>query len=133
MSVDALAIANLKARYCAAADLTATDTPAARAAMIQVFSDDFFGDYGMATFDGPQAMADFLCTAIGANSDWMIHHLTSPRIAVAGDTATAEWAVLVHSKRKDGERMEVVGRYADAFRRTGDGWRISKVVFRQLG
>ncbi len=129
---DALAIANLKACYCAASDLSASDAEAARQQLMQVFTPDFFGDYGMATFDGPAAMADFLCTAIGGNSEWMIHHLTSPHIEIAGETATGEWAVLVHSKRRDGERMEVVGRYRDQFRRTAQGWKISRIEFRQF-
>ncbi len=66
----ALEIANLKARYCAAADQCANDP--------------------------------------------------------AGD-----WTIKVHSKRRDGGAMEVIGRYADAFRLTDDGWRISKLAFQQ--
>ncbi len=131
MSDDALAIANLKARYCAAADLSATDLATARAQLSTVFTPDFYGDYGMATFDGPEAMADFLCAAIGGNSAWMIHFLTSPKIDVQGEQATGDWAVIVHSKRRDGQRMEVVGRYSDEFRRTANGWRISRITFRQ--
>ncbi len=124
-------IANLKARYCAAADLAASDVDAARKAFSGLFTDDFSGDYSTGLLHGPAAISDFLCSAISQGSEWMIHFLTSPNIMVEGDAAAGEWAVLVHSKRKDGNRMEVVGRYADAFRRTSEGWRISKVVFCQ--
>jgi ketosteroid isomerase-like protein len=126
---DALQITNLKAHYCATADSAATDTEAARAAFAHIFTEDFTGDYGMGLIEGPQAITDFLCTAIAGNSAWMIHMLSSPRIIVNGDTATGDWTVLVRSKRRDGEMMEVIGRYSDEFRRERDGWRIAKVVF----
>jgi ketosteroid isomerase-like protein len=126
---DALAIANLKAQYCATADLSATDPETARAQFAQIFTDDFVGDYGMEPIHGPQAITDFLCDAIAGGSDWMIHMLSSPHIIVEGDNATGDWTVHAHSKRKNGEMMEVIGRYSDAFRQTADGWRIAKVGF----
>jgi ketosteroid isomerase-like protein len=130
MSNDLLAIANLKAHYCATADSAATDPETARACFADIFTDDFVGDYGMGLIQGPQAIADFLCAAIAGNSDWMIHMIHSPRIVVTGDTATGDWTLLVHSKRRDtGEVMHVIGRYSDEFRRTTDGWRIAKVGF----
>jgi ketosteroid isomerase-like protein len=130
MSDDALSIANLKAHYCATADLAATDQNKARAQFADIFTDDFIGDYDMGEpMIGPQAITDFLCAAIVGGSEWMIHMLSSPRIVVEGDTATGNWAVLVHARRRDGEMMEVIGRYSDVFRRTADGWRIAKVGF----
>jgi ketosteroid isomerase-like protein len=126
---DALLIANLKAHYCATADLSATDAETARAHFAHIFTEDFTGDYGMGLIVGSQAITDFLCTAIAGNSAWMIHMLSSPRIIVNGDTATGDWTVHVHSKRGNGEMMEVIGRYSDVFRRTADGWRIAKVGF----
>jgi ketosteroid isomerase-like protein len=134
MTSDALLIANLKAHYCATADSAATDPKAARAAFAHIFTDDFIGDYGMGEpMIGPQAITDFLCTAIAGGSAWMIHMLSSPRIIVEGDTATGDWTILVHSKRRDGEMMEVIGRYTDVFRREADGWRIAKVGFWRPG
>jgi ketosteroid isomerase-like protein len=131
VSDDALAIANLKARYCAAADGAATDPDGARQAFAALFTDDFVGDYGLGEpMHGPQAITDFLCKAIAGNSAWMIHMLSSPRILMDGDTATGDWTILVHSKRRDsGEMMEVIGRYSDIFRREADGWRIARVGF----
>ena len=68
-------------------------------------------------------------TAVGGGSEWMIHMLGSPRIEVSGDTASGDWTVAVHSKTRGGEAMQVVGRYADRFTRTADGWRISHIKF----
>jgi SnoaL-like domain len=132
MSDAALAIANIKALYCATADLGAEHPEAARAQFGTIFSDDFFGDFGMATFDRGEAMTDFLCTVINANAEWMVHMLGSPRITINGDTAKGDWTVLVWSKRREGgEPMRVIGRYSDEFRRTADGWKISRIAFRQ--
>jgi SnoaL-like domain len=123
----------LKARYCRTADDSATDPEAARAAFVPIFTPDYFGDFGMATFDGPQAMIDFLCTVITAGSEWMVHMLGSPEISVNGDSAKGDWTVLVWSKsRENGEVMRVVGRYSDEFRRTAEGWQISRILFRQF-
>ena len=123
-------IANLKARYCAASDLSAENETAARVAFENIFADTFSSDYGMAQFADAQAMVDFMCKAIGGGSDWMIHMLHSPRIVVTGDTATGDWTVLVHSMRSGtGEKMEIIGRYSDEFVLTPDGWRISRINF----
>ncbi len=132
MSDDAFLIANLKARYCQTADQCASCPELARKIFPHVLADDFQGDFGHATFDGPLAMADFLCTVIAAGSEWMVHMLGSPNIVVDGDSAIGEWTILVWSKkREDGEIMRVIGRYSDAFRRTSEGWRITRIGFKQ--
>lgn len=129
----ALAIANLKARYCAAADMAAADADAARAMMADIFTDDFAGDYGFGSLAGPQAIMEFLCTMIGGNSLWAIHMLHSPRIEVAGDHATGDWTVLVHLKRRATGAVDIIfGRYSDHFRLTPKGWRIGKVTFARM-
>ena len=129
---DALAIANLKARYCAAADRAATDQAAARALFETVFAEDFVGDYGF-PLEGPQAIIDFMCTAIAGNSEWMVHMLHSPSIEISGDAATGDWTVMAHMKRREGGQVDtVLGRYADEFRRTANGWRIAKITFGRI-
>jgi hypothetical protein len=126
----ALAIANLKARYCFAADTAAGDPDKARTLFADIFTEDFVGDYGFTSMHGPEAIVDFLCTAIAGNSEWMIHMLHSPRIEVSGDHATGDWTVLAHSRRRaSGEIMVVLGRYSDVFRLTPDGWRIAGITF----
>lgn len=127
---DALAIANLKARYCAASDQSAGDPEIAKAAMAGLFAEAFDADYGMAQFASSEALVEFMCKAIGGGSEWMIHMLHSPRIEIDGDRATGEWTVLVHSKRHDtGDMMEVRGRYADRFVREQGEWRIARIEF----
>lgn len=129
----ALAIANLKARYCAAADLAAPAPDRARALFADIFADDFVGDYGLAPLHGADAIIDFLCTAIAGNSQWVLHMLHSPRIEIDGDAATGDWTVLVKLKRREGGAVDtVMGRYSDAFRLTPAGWRIARVAFTRI-
>lgn len=133
MADQALAIANLKARYCAAADLAASDQDQARRLFGDIFATDFVGDYGFGPLDGAQAIIDFLCTAIASGSLWMIHMLHSPCIRVDGDHATGDWTVLGYMKRREtGAVDSIMGRYSDRFRHTPRGWRIDAVTFTRL-
>ena len=127
--IDALEIANLKARYCAAGDSAPHDPEAAANRLRACFVADATADYGFIQFANPEALIEFMGKAVGGGSEWMIHMLGSPNIEVAGDDATGEWTVAVHSKTRAGEAMQVVGRYADRFRRTAEGWQISHIKF----
>lgn len=130
MTEDALAIANLKATYCRAADTTTSDRKAAHAMFSGLFTDDFKGDYGFKLLNGEQEIVAFMCEAIGGGSEWMMHALGSPLIHVDGDTATGDWTITVDSCRRDGAGlMRIVGRYSDTFRKTADGWRIATIKF----
>jgi len=130
VSADAIAIANLKATYCLAADTSTSDADAARAIFANLFVDDFVGDYGFKMLNGPQEIAEFMIQAIGGGSEWMVHALGSPRICVDGDSATGDWTIQVESRRREGQGlMHVVGRYSDTFRKTDDGWRIATIKF----
>tara|TARA_R110000824_G_scaffold169109_6_gene346151 strand:- start:120 stop:524 length:405 start_codon:yes stop_codon:yes gene_type:complete len=130
MSSDALEIANLKARYCLAADTSTSDQAGAREMFGTLFTEDFVGDYGFGMLEGPEAIADFMVTAIGGGSEWMIHALGSPIIEIDGDSATGDWTIQVESRRREGAGlMTVVGRYSDIFRRTDKGWRIAGIKF----
>ena len=128
---DALEIANLKARYCMAGDSACHDPDGAAATLRGCFVPDATADYGMAQFSDPEQLIGFLNTAIYGGSEWMIHMLGSPQIAVSGDEATGDWTIAVHAKRRDGQTMLIVGRYADRFRRTAEGWRISHIQFKR--
>lgn len=129
----ALAIANLKARYCAAADVSATDQETARSQFADIFAEGFVGDYGMGLLDGGQAITDFLCNAIGGSSLWMIHMLHSPRIEIEGDRATGDWTVAGQMKRRaTGTIDNIIGRYRDEFCLTAGGWRIARITFTRL-
>jgi hypothetical protein len=125
---DALAIANLKARYCLASDSACGDADGARAQFDGMFTPDFVGDYGFGAMNGPEAIVGFMCGAIGKGSEWMIHALGSPRID--GDRASGDWTITVQSRRRNGEGlMTVYGRYADRFVRTAQGWQIAAITF----
>ena len=126
---DALEIANLKARYCAAGDSAPHDPAGSASGLRDCFVADATADYGFIQFANPEALIDFMGNAVGGGSEWMIHMLGSPNIVVAGDAATGEWTIAVHSKTRAGEAMQVVGRYADRFVRTPEGWRISHLKF----
>lgn len=126
---DALEIANLKARYCAAGDSAPHDAAGAAAALAACFVADATADYGFIQFDAPEKLIEFMGSAVGGGSQWMIHMLGSPNIVVDGDAATGDWTIAVHSKKNDGEQMLIVGRYASRFKRTADGWKISRIKF----
>ena len=127
------AIQALKARYCAAADRSAGDPDGARAAFESIFLPDAVGDYGFGPMQGLESLADFLCTAISGNSEWVLHMIHSPLIEVAGDEATGDWTVMVHLKRLESGQVDVIiGRYSDSFRRRPEGWRIARVTFSRL-
>ena len=126
---DALAIANLKAAYCAAGDNAPHDAEASARDLAVCFLPDATADYGFIQFATPGELIAFLGTAVGGGSEWMIHMLGSPRIEISGDAATGEWTIAVHSKTRAGEHMTIVGRYSDRFRRTADGWRIEHIKF----
>lgn len=126
---DALEIANLKARYCAAGDSAPHDVEGAAKGLAACFVADATADYGFIQFDGPEKLIEFMGSAVGGGSEWMIHMLGSPQIEVAGDKAIGSWTIAVHSKKNDGEQMLIVGRYADRFVRTSAGWKISHIKF----
>ena len=126
---DALEIVNPKARYCAAGDAAPHDPEGAASGLRACFVPDATADYGFVRFANPEALISFMGTAAGGGSEWMIHMLGSPRIEVAGDTATGDWTVAAHSKARDGQTKLTIGRYCDRFTRTADGWRISYIKF----
>jgi hypothetical protein len=127
------AIQNLKACYCAIADSAASDPEGALAAFGSIFLPDIVADYGFEPMLGADALGAFLCTAIAGNSEWVLHMIHTPMIEVAGETATGDWTVMAHLKRREGGQVDVVmGRYSDEFRLTPEGWRIARVAFTRL-
>jgi SnoaL-like domain len=130
---DALEIANVKARYCAASDQSPVDCDAAMAGYRAVLTDDVVGDYGFRIFHGFDDLTAFMATAVAGSSEWMIHMLHSPDITVNGDRATGKWTVMANMKRSEGGQIDtVLGRYSDEFVRTADGWKISRLGFERL-
>lgn len=130
---DALEIANVKARYCAASDASPVDAKAALDGFRAVFTDDVIGDYGFRVFNGFDDLTGFMTTAVAGSSEWILHMLHTPCICVDGDRATGNWTVMSQMKRREGGQVDTVwGRYSDEFRRTEDGWKICRVGFQRL-
>lgn len=130
---DALEIANVKARYCAASDKTPSDAAAALVGFRAVFTDDVIGDYGFRVFNGFDDLTGFMTTAVAGTSEWMLHMLHSPCIIVDGDRATGDWTVSSQMKRREGGQIDtVLGRYSDEFVRTAQGWKICRVGFERI-
>lgn len=133
LAEDALAIANVKALYCAASDKSPIDAAASLAGFREVFTDDVVGDYGFRVFDGFDELTGFMTTAVAGNSEWMLHMLHTPNITVDGDRATGDWTVFSQMKRREGGQIDtVIGRYSDEFIRTDGGWKICRVGFVRL-
>lgn len=130
---DALEIANVKARYCAASDRVPTDAAGALAGFRAVFTDDIVGDYGFRVFEGFDALTGFMTTVVAGSSEWMLHMVHTPLIVVSGDRATGDWTVMSNMKRTGtGQVDTVIGRYSDAFRRTASGWKMCRLRFERL-
>ena len=131
---DVVAIANVKALYCAAVDRLSEDEAGARDALRAIFLPEVTADYGYDPLSGAEDLIAFLRDAIAGNSEWRTHMLHTPLVVVDGDNATGDWTVMVHLKRRDGGPVDLVlGRYSDSFRRTPEGWRIAHVRFSRQG
>jgi ketosteroid isomerase-like protein len=131
---DSLQLQTIKAIYCETADLCVKDSAKAASRLRELFTPDVQADYGMGLLNGRDAVIGFLSEAIISNNESLWHSLHTPHIDVQGDTATAEWTVLVRMKPKGAAASEMIyGRYIDEFRRTPQGWLISSIRFLQEG
>jgi hypothetical protein len=130
---DALAITNLMAAYCAAADRMTDAAQDMQADLLAVLHPDVQGDYGAGPLSGAKPVAAFLQGSIAGNSAWMVHMLHSPQIEIAGARASGRWTVMVHAKRRDsGEIDQIIGRYEADFVHMPAGWRIAAIRFTQI-
>ena len=123
---DVLAIQNVKAVYCQAADMLPTDSAAAASLLEQAFLPSARADYGNGILEGRDDIIDFLVNQVGIARDWVYHSIHTPCIAVEGETAAARWTISAYMKAKGSQIVEVaIGRYVDDLIRTPEGWRIS--------
>jgi hypothetical protein len=86
---DVLAIQNVKAGYCQAADMFPTDSAAAATLLEQVFLPRARADYGKGIIEGRDDIIHFLVNQVGIAHDWVYHSFHTPNINVDGDTALA--------------------------------------------
>jgi 3-phenylpropionate/cinnamic acid dioxygenase small subunit len=105
------------------------------------FTDDLHADYGDSgggTFDGADAITDFM-TSSHADMGHTMHKLSNLAITVDGDTAAARTYVDAVLMAPDGRTgLNPIGFYDDELVRTDHGWRIAHrrftmVHFRTLG
>jgi hypothetical protein len=131
---DVMQLQTLKATYCDIVDACAKDGDRAAECLAGILTEDIQADYGMGPLSGRNAVISFLVRSIVANNESLWHSIHTPRIEVSGDSATAQWTLLVRMKQKGSTTFDTLyGRYFDEFRRTAEGWRISRIRFIQEG
>lgn len=123
------AVRVLKARY---ADVCDTGYDPVR--MRPLFTDDAVWDGGsrFGRYEGVDAICDFFA-AVSSQITWALHYMIAPIVEIAddGESARGSWYLLepCTMTTPEGPRaMLLMGRYADRYRRTEDGWKIAELV-----
>ncbi len=93
----------------------------------ECFTEDATAAYsgGKYSFDGREAIVEFLRKAMGAESFLSCHRVSHPEIDVAGDAATGTWALEdTVIETQWGITIRGAAFYEDRYVRTPAGWRI---------
>lgn len=122
------AIKQVKYRYMRALDTKHWDDFA------DTLTEDVIGDYGSSLgeehkFSDRESLVEFMRTSMPANviTD---HRVTHPEIVIDGDEATGTWYLQDKVIVADFDFMLMgAGFYHDTYRRTADGWKISKTGY----
>jgi ketosteroid isomerase-like protein len=126
---DVLALLDLQAEYAEGADSFSGAQYAA------VFTEDGVLDgshTGIPVVTGRAAIAKLMDDTF-AQQTHNCHITTNQRIvSVSGDTASGRCYFFQRSVLRNGGRTEFSGRYEDEYRRTADGWKISRRVLIEL-
>jgi ketosteroid isomerase-like protein len=126
---DVLALLNLQAEYADGADSLSG------AAYASVFTEDGVLDAthtGIPAVAGRAAIARLMDDTF-AQQTHNCHMTTNQRVLSAdGDRATGRCYFFQRSILRNGGRTEFSGRYEDEYRRTPEGWKISKRVLIEL-
>lgn len=118
---DWLAIANLKARYCRLLDTKDW------AGFAGLFTADVVIDTtasGGPRFEGRDAAVTSVRAAIDAAKT--AHQVHSPEIEIAGDEATAIWAMQDRLIWPNGRTLTGYGHYHERYVRAGGDWKIAE-------
>jgi hypothetical protein len=121
-------IKQVKYRYFRALDTKHWDEFA------ETLTEDVIGDYGSSLgeehkFSDRESLVEFMRTSMPANviTD---HRVTHPEIVIDGDEATGTWYLQDKVIVADFDFMLMgAGFYHDTYRRTADGWKISKTGY----
>ncbi len=120
---DVRAIEQLKYRYTRCLDLKLWDDFAA------TLTDDIAASYGSLTFNGRDAVVDFMRTSL-VPAIITVHHVHHPEITVDADRATGTWylqdTVLITEQRL---LLRGAAFYDDEYVRTEAGWRIARTGY----
>jgi hypothetical protein len=121
---DVLAIKELKARYCDAADCGWSRPLNDADGMASLFVTEGVwdaGGYGRA--EGRDAIRELFRTSL---YPFAFHMVTNPAIKVSGDTATGKWHMLV-AHIIDERSLWIGAIHNDEYVRTPDGWKFKAV------
>ncbi|MBA2934811.1 nuclear transport factor 2 family protein [Sphingomonas sp. CGMCC 1.13654] len=117
---DRAAIVDLVHLYAQAADLSDFD------ALVGCFTQDAVLEMASGTLDGREAIRVAITPAGGRPFDHSTHVIANITLRLDGDNATGETLAVAHLIGP-GERIVTKGiGYTDLFRRTAEGWRISR-------
>ena len=119
---DWVAIHDLKARYCRLLDTK--DWIGWRA----LFTDNFVLDTtpaGGARIEGGDAAVAYVRASI-TDDTITTHQVHTPEIEVAGDDATAIWAMMDRNIWPNGRSLIGYGHYTERYRRVAGNWKIAE-------
>jgi hypothetical protein len=125
---DIEAIKQVKYRYLRAMDTKHWDEFA------DTMTEDIVGDYGSSLgktlhFDNRTDLVEYLSSAMGPGVVTE-HRVTHPEITVDGDTASAIWYLQDRVIVAEYNFMLIgAAFYRDTYRRTSDGWRLSRTAY----
>lgn len=120
---DRIDICELRYRYCYRVDTRDWDGYAA------LFTEDAHLDFGpIGTFDGRDAVRDFVEHVVGEQHPFLSHMVHNPVIDIDDDTATGRWYFEVPCTFKDGSAGWIQGTYVDEYRRVDDEWLFAEIV-----
>ncbi|MFV0463069.1 MAG: nuclear transport factor 2 family protein [Nostocoides sp.] len=121
--VDAQLVERLQAEYCHRVDRL--DIPG----VVELFTDDGEYDFGFGrSYRGPTELSS-LFSRVEAHRATS-HHVSNFVTVIDGDLARSRCVLYAFHERLAGGEVHVWGQYHDEFRRTPQGWRISKKALR---
>jgi hypothetical protein len=125
---DRIAICEVKARYCRFLDTKQWD------AWGDLFTDDFVLDTSEASGPPPITGRDTAVKMVrqAIETARTAHHVHSPEIAIAGETASAIWAMQDRVIFDGGHGLMGYGHYAETYEKSGGRWRIASSKLTRL-